>query len=530
MKFRVGQSVAVRKNLGQRRDRSSDEYYFGGHTYEVPIFTRGTIREISSRQISVKTSNGYDWMFHPDELGLPLEKRTVDFLKGLPEHPLLEMVKDNPAIVVDEKLYLVQGKPSGENVATLGRKEYGLSDPILLSSLDDLFFQRTESELEGWRDRYAKEILENIETPITNDTSDIPQRIYSEVFPYFRNNKQEKIAAVLGEQRATEVDKQKALPKKSKIDRTEMVESASVRMMKEITELRRDLYTPQPQPIVEPRSKRRAYLDNILSDEIEISPYHPTTIIGKAIGQRAVLFQKGRVFSGEKMVALEQVKNVDNRTKGPFIVDGRGYRVGAELSRENLSRDLAKLLLERQVSETFDVNLSKDNLRRTIEKKVAGLPDFTGLTEYEEGEVGFIKSADTWYVTLRVPKFAIKSPHDGRYYRFDSFRVRVPFDNPIDIYTVEDISHPFVSSGKQVCIGNNIFPSGSSMGETIAKTLLLAREILMSGYKKKNIRPYRLLASGYYDGNHMPYFDKNITSLSQLKKEGIPIFGGDSDD
>jgi hypothetical protein len=525
MNFKVGALVKINQTTYRCSGCGGNhgQYFHGTKIDTVALNSRGRVLRIESEKgLVLKLRDGNEVVMHPDELGLVSEKRTTDSLKGLPQHPLLEMIKESPSIVVDEQLYLIQGAHSANSnsIANLGKNAYGLSDPIPLSSLDDLFFQRAESELAGWREAYAKELLESISTPVVTIDSDIPQRIYQEVFPYFRNNKEEKVATVLGESIQTKVDEKAKLPQKYKSERDRISERKALEMKNEIEELRKELYSPEPQQPAAPRSKMRAYLDKVLADKAPTASYNPSTLIGKAIGRKAVLFNNGAAFE------INSVKEIKNGTLVPFIVNGRGYNLGTELSMENLGRGLSNLLLEKQTNETFDVNLSLGNLQNTVRKQIEDLPEFAGLTEYEEGEVGFIKKTGIWYATLRVPAFAIKSPYNGSYYKFDSARIGIRFPNFDDEYPllVDNNNHPFLHNERKsfarICLGGrNYLPSADNIGLTVAQRLLKVKEVIMHGYTGRSY------ASDYALSDDNNLFDENRTTLAKIQKEGVPIFG-----
>ena len=73
MKYKVGQEVVIRRNLGQMHGYKPGEYYYGGNLEEVPLGTKATIEEIFSKeQIYVRLGNekygNTGWYVHPSEI------------------------------------------------------------------------------------------------------------------------------------------------------------------------------------------------------------------------------------------------------------------------------------------------------------------------------------------------------------------------------------------------------------------------------------------------------------------------------
>lgn len=72
IKYKVGQQVVIKRNLGARAGRDKNEYYYGMSVRIIPLGTKAKIKQIAgSREIYVRIGNSYDsWYMHPDEIAI----------------------------------------------------------------------------------------------------------------------------------------------------------------------------------------------------------------------------------------------------------------------------------------------------------------------------------------------------------------------------------------------------------------------------------------------------------------------------
>ena len=84
MTFKVGDEVAIRRALGERKGRRKSAYYHGGGIENVPLGARGVVsRIVNSEQIFLTFKNrnyGLDgnWHVHPDELSTSKEQEEAN--------------------------------------------------------------------------------------------------------------------------------------------------------------------------------------------------------------------------------------------------------------------------------------------------------------------------------------------------------------------------------------------------------------------------------------------------------------------
>ena len=81
-KFKPGQIVQIVQNYPDPDDSySSDEYYWGDTTNELPIGTTGTIICVGRRSIDVQFPDDEIWEFHPKELKIIQRTQKLQKLK-----------------------------------------------------------------------------------------------------------------------------------------------------------------------------------------------------------------------------------------------------------------------------------------------------------------------------------------------------------------------------------------------------------------------------------------------------------------
>ena len=96
MKFKVGQEVVIKRNLGERSGHRKNEYYHGGDLSDVPLGTKAIVDSINDKKgldltLKGRNNNGRSWYVHSDELATNKEyKATQKKLDSLLDSVLLE--------------------------------------------------------------------------------------------------------------------------------------------------------------------------------------------------------------------------------------------------------------------------------------------------------------------------------------------------------------------------------------------------------------------------------------------------------
>ncbi len=266
-KFRAGQEVVIARNLGTKGGYGKNEYYYGWGLCDVPLHSKGKIKHVcDNSKIEVILENFGGWDVHPDELASPI----YDFcdslrkkVRKLERHPLFEMAEHAPVFVYNGKVYSL-GENNGrdffirnvskrelkldkllrENGISERRNKRGIIEISSLDSLDELALQRNEKSIEEIENWYFKNTLRYLGLEGSVDDNSIQQLIFSQVFPYFRDNgkKEDRIAKLLGDKIKTN-DKKK-LNKRTRInnDYLEQVVNNAFNDMKEIEKAVREDY------------------------------------------------------------------------------------------------------------------------------------------------------------------------------------------------------------------------------------------------------------------------------------------------
>jgi len=540
-KIDVGQDVIIARAIGKRNPDSVNRlfsrflYYYGGDRSEVPLGTRGSVIELYNNDLEIRvhlTSGpaiGDSRWFHPDELkSLPIPKRIREI--QLEPHPLLEISSQTPMIVADDSVFSLEeqkGKRTLTEIATL-------------SSLDEMFFSRNQAKIEEVSLDYVNYFL-NISS--VNSDKDLPKMIFSQIFPYLRGEGYEKkIAGEIGKTQtqtsqtpATEekpAQAEKLLPRTlyEKINKMEEELSGIKNQIQDFPfeEEKREgrlesimNYLSKIFRKNEKRSRKQEKLDLLLSEEgipeykVRGETYQGSSLLSQAVGERAYILNNSHVQS------LVPSK------KGDITLNGKRYHLGERRSFDLSQRRYQDLLARKIVLDTINARLSRPQLQDLLIREDGEAAAFAGMENYEEGDFGFLKNNGNYFVYLKAPEFAIKSPEDGNYYLFGESKIgfkvaqnsgRLACSAPL---MVKGNGNPFEYGGdfSSFCIGGNRLPEdGNDTGDVIAKQLRTLRNIMIFGYYG-SVGPFRRLLPGSYS----PHIIKNF---DELKARGVLISDG----
>jgi len=69
MKYKLGQKVVIRRNLGEENGRNQGDYYWGGNVGKMPLGSEGVVEKVSDDHyvLSIGKKRRF-WQVHPDEL------------------------------------------------------------------------------------------------------------------------------------------------------------------------------------------------------------------------------------------------------------------------------------------------------------------------------------------------------------------------------------------------------------------------------------------------------------------------------
>jgi len=534
MKFKEGQDVLVVKNLGPRDGRDRNAYYYGGDIDRVPLKSKGIIEYVSEKKINVKFPNGRTWNLHPDEIralgdiGLMLDRA-----HELPRHPVFEIAEQSPVFLINDILYILgEGKVNGNfwQSREEGRRRKKVKKPLEEASglveLDELAFQRIDSETEGIRKEYAERIKEELDIESEFKHLDVPQFIFSQVFPYLRDGKhKKKIAEMLGQEVREEGPKR---PENK--GNGEYLEKIADKIYEQVQNKIRDIQGEdlEEEHEVKRRNKRLAKLDEFLGyEKIEDKgpDYDPESVLGRAAKGRNIAIMNNELYFLNRLNG-QRVDEAIVIGKDRFELQRAGSSKGLE---QAFNFEAAKRIRQ----EALKNNLSREEILKLLKEKSAGLEDIAGKKEYSEENFGFTQHDGYYYAFLEVPAFAIRSQFDGNYYLFDKARVGIQVYKRYGgikysdhIVMVDNNNHPFLHNKegrfRSLCLGYQEFPtSGRDTGDVIAKRLRRAKEMLMFGYATTDYAErYKL------DSRLHSYFDRNLRSFEEIERLGVPVIQG----
>jgi len=541
MTFKQGEEVVIIKNAYKCRNcgRDHGKYYHGDRTSSIRLKSKGKIIRVRSKnKLLVRLNNGRELFLHPDEIDyfgkLAKLKSTLPGIQDIPRHPIFEIAEQSPIFLIDGTAYSVgdrvlkrqaDKKDHFRKRVNRGYSRKELVEVGDFNSLEGIALDRAELDMEGIRKTYAGSVQKKLKSLMKLDKDlDLSQLIFKQVFPYLmEEGYQDKVSELLGGEKRK---KAAANPQKNaKV--SQRLEQIADETGIEIDKLIKQINEEDKEPVK--RSKKQLDLDVLLGYKAP-GPYEGSSLLGKALDGANVAIIDGAVYNlvagadgsekqvqiGDKIFSVTEAKRGSSEIENRFLTE-LGKKIRIDALEEHLSRDKIIDLLSTQ-----DVELLA----------------MAGKREYDGEGFGFVQKGGACYAYLEVPAFAIRSQFDDNYYLFEKSRVGIKvwrergqlgYDtgngwDKSGLVAIDNNNHPFLHNKTynfaHFCTGRQSFPtSGKHNGEVIAKRLRRCREMLMFGYTNTDYRDsYKLRSNGY--------FTQNKTTLSKLKKLGVPIIRG----
>jgi hypothetical protein len=185
---------------------------------------------------------------------------------------------------------------------------------------------------------------------------------------------------------------------------------------------------------------------------------------------------------------------------------------------EKLCQRYSKFLEMKTKIDAVEHNIYQTEIMKKISDEKSRLEHIAGKRSYEENNAGFLKVEDRYYVYIKTPAYALKSPHftsADKYIEFAPAKVGVciSYDSRCERFSIGDpviidgYRHPFVNYDRNkitsICLGQW---SGNEMSrvrtlppeQAVLALLSQGKKTLMMGYRTGN-NPYNNLQRGNWN-------------------------------
>ncbi|MBP7708553.1 hypothetical protein KA107_02615 [Candidatus Pacearchaeota archaeon] len=532
-KFKVGQKVRIVRALGERRGQGRNIFYYNGNTNEVQLGTKAEVISFDGGITLVVQTPKRQWTVHPDELSS--SPNLIELLPGiekLERHPVFEMAQEGIVFVVNDKLYGVSTGEVGENFYDSKKPIRRVRKPLVeigsLDSLEELVSARSSEQLDKMRAKYLAQVkteLSFVELA-KNEGSDIPQKIFSQVFPYLRGEQYggkvlELLAVSKDEKKTTKVK----TPEIKGLEKH--LEQVADKFLGKVREYAAEIDLEESMEKDEPveKTKKQKILDSIFSKSAIGDNYASTSLLGKALKGKNAAFISGKLY---------YLTSTNRSCKDSVVIDGKRYALNTGETSKEVEQTYLRLLSKEIRARALETGFPIEELLKELKDQAGGLEGIRGLADYSEGEFGFTKNSTNgkYFVWTKVPAFGIKNPENKKYYYFHETRVgfditeggsnlRLTGDYP---KIVTDNLHPWAHGEGNfggICLGDHRVNMGTLSGEDIATSLNSLRNLMFyAGIEPHTDRFFQYLL----DDRRLSEKNHVTKTKQELTKMGVTIF------
>ena len=185
-------------------------------------------------------------------------------------------------------------------------------------------------------------------------------------------------------------------------------------------------------------------------------------------------------------------------------------------------------LIERAIKEqALEDNDFQAQQLQAIAREKQSLENIVRRGVFERNNAGFEINNGDYYVFIKTPAYALKSPHNNNFYEFKSAKIAVSisrYGNGFQIgrvVIINDYKHPFLSGNgpmQPLCVGTYAYEyneRGMNAEQKILSRLSVGKQIVMSGYGT-GANPYRKLIEENFAGQKISEAEVNRKKLPVL--------------
>ncbi len=424
MSFKVGDKVVIGRNLGPNNSKPSDEfYYYGGTITDLPLKSKGVVVAVDPFQDRLVVNFpdiDRSWHVHPDEILLQEDKRNkkekleTSNQKDLARHPIFELAEQSPVFVINEKIYTV-----GEGIVESDFfKDKTDKKPLVeigdINSFDELYFSREQSTIERISLTYATEVKKKLTSLKLDDMGlDIPQLIYKQVLPYFKEDEHKnKLVELLGVELNKIGNESKPDQSSKNLRSSPELERIIENVQNEISDVSSKI---EKEGIVAPkrRNSSQRKLDDLFSYQTR-KEYKGNSPLGKAIDGKDVMLTQGKIH--------ELILGSDSDCA--ISLNGKKYSIYARISDVSEMENKYLASLNKKIKlYSLKENFSREKILEILDEQSRNLLMMKGKKEFKGEEFGFTTHNGAYFVYIKVPEFAIRSQLDDNYYFFEKTRI-----------------------------------------------------------------------------------------------------------
>ncbi|MBW2993103.1 hypothetical protein KY317_00845 [Candidatus Woesearchaeota archaeon] len=192
------------------------------------------------------------------------------------------------------------------------------------------------------------------------------------------------------------------------------------------------------------------------------------------------------------------------------------------------------LLIERKIKlDSIEHYAYQEEELQKLSQEKYRLENLAQKNSYEQNNAGFEKRERGYYVYIKTPPYALKSPHirgSDKYLEFPAAKiaVHVSYNSSYRKFQISDpvvingYRHPFVSSGgayASICLGR----WASSLGQTKALPPEQAVLALLSQGKKTLMMGYRTGSNPHHKLTRTEWYDKTWLTKKQVEEKGLVV-------
>ncbi len=316
-----------------------------------------------------------------------------------------------PFVIANGILYQVGDEVQGEDFISSGSIDLGLIPSASLSELELFELNNRSKEIFDYKKRYIeeeldKEFMSKSDIKSKENVKTALDFILKEFLPLMIDTAYE-VGELLGaDTKGAKTGKQvidEILQNETQIGQGKNTEEDIARMKKIIEVKQAAGITPlfPPRNKDEPKTVLEK-ITNLLIKREKTELQDDRSVLGEVIQNVPLYFSKGQVY---------KLQPTQEKTGLFFVINRTTYslnRVSDVAHFENHYLEQFRRILQNQALTEFDEQFQK--ILEGIANKKNGFEEFMKKNQFSYGNLGYIRSEDSFYVYWEVPRFAMQNP------------------------------------------------------------------------------------------------------------------------
>ncbi|MBI4918513.1 hypothetical protein HY837_01175 [archaeon] len=320
------------------------------------------------------------------------------------------IVHEAPFVIANGQLYQISDLVEGKDFIRSGNINLGLIPSANLAEIELFELNSRSKEIFNYKKRYIeeeldKEFISKSDIKSKENVTTALNFILNEFLPLMIDTSYE-VGDLLGvDLKGNKTGKQiidNIVKNETQIGQGKDLEQ-DVAKMRKIIEAKQ-AKGPTPLFPAEKKEEEKTVLgkitDFLTGKEKTENPNH--SVLGEMIQNVSLYFSKGQVYK------LQPAKETEGVT---FVINGKNYSLlhFSDLAYfENQYLEQFRRVLQNQALTEFDKQFQK--VLEGIANKRNGFDEFMKKNQFSYGNLGYVRSEDSFYVYWEVPKFAMQNP------------------------------------------------------------------------------------------------------------------------